>query len=155
MKIRGLTLLELVITLAIFTGLVLIGSKSFIFLTQKNERQILINNIKTAVQYSKIQAIIIGKSVYLTPLNLTENWSKGMMLVSFNEITKKMDVIHQWQWNLRYWNVNWIGVDSVNRIGLSQSPSHAISNGKFILDNWHTHEKVMITLNRLGRVKIG
>ncbi|KGP64445.1 pilus assembly protein [Legionella norrlandica] len=153
MKSKGFTLIEIVVTLAILSGLLFIGTKSLFSITQKNERQVLIDNIKTAIQYSKIQAISLGAPLHLTPLNSNENWSNGMALLKLNEASKKMELIYQWQWNSKHWNIDWHGVDSTNKITLSNNLAHAISNGKFILDNRLTHEKVTITLNRFGRVK--
>ncbi|HAT1772949.1 TPA: prepilin-type N-terminal cleavage/methylation domain-containing protein [Legionella pneumophila] len=155
MKIRGFTLLEVMFALALLVGLLLVSSWSFFSLIQKNERETLINNIKTAVQYSKIQAIHLGHPIYLIPLGSNENWAKGIVLAQFDQKSNKIELIHQWHWNSNSWNINWKGVDSNNRIIISNIPYRAMSNGKFILDNRRTNERVVVTLNRLGRVKVG
>lgn len=155
MKIRGFTLLETMLALALLVGLLLLGSWPFFSLIQKNEREMLINDIKTAVQYSKIQAIHLGNPVYLVPFGSNENWSGGMVLARFDQKSNKTELIHQWQWSVNSWNINWKGVDSTNRITISNIPNRAMSNGKFILDNRLTNEKVVVTLNRLGRVRVG
>lgn len=155
MKIRGFTLLEAVLALTLLVGLLLVGSWPFFSLIQKNERETLINNIKAAVQYSKIQAIHLGHPIYLIPLGSNENWSGGMMLAELNPKSNKTELIHQWQWSSNSWNINWKGVDSTHRIIISNIPNRAMSNGKFILNNRRTNEKVVVTLNRLGRVRVG
>lgn len=78
-----------------------------------------------------------------------------MVLAQFDQKSNKIELIHQWQWNSNSWNINWKGVDSNNRIIISNIPYRAMSNGKFILDNRRTNERVVVTLNRLGRVKVG
>ncbi|WP_426759970.1 pilus assembly FimT family protein, partial [Pseudomonas aeruginosa] len=77
MKITGFTLLETMLTLALLVGLLLLGSWSFFSLIQNNERETLVNSIKTAIQYSKIQAIHLGHPIYLLPFGSNENWSRG------------------------------------------------------------------------------
>ncbi|CZG10520.1 Tfp pilus assembly protein FimT [Legionella pneumophila] len=154
MKIRGFTLLETILALALLVGLLLLGSWSFFSLIQSNERETLINNIKTAIQYSKIQAIHLGHPIYLLPFGSNKNWSRGMVLAELNQKSNKTELIHQWQWSSNSWTINWKGVDSTHRIIISNIPNRAMSNGKFILDNRRTNEKIVMTLNRLGRVRI-
>lgn len=124
-------------------------------LIQNNERETLVNSIKTAIQYSKIQAIHLGHPIYLLPFGSNENWSRGMVLADLNRKSNKTELIYQWQWSSNSWNINWKGVDSNYRIIISNIPNRAMSNGKFILNNRRTNEKVVVTLNRLGRVRVG
>ncbi|HAT9193912.1 TPA: pilus assembly protein, partial [Legionella pneumophila subsp. pneumophila] len=152
MKITGFTLLETMLTLALLLGLLLLGSWSFFSLIQSNERESLVNSIKTAIQYSKIQAIHLGHPIYLLPFGSNENWSRGMVLAKLNRKSNKTELIYQWQWSSNSWNINWKGVDSNHRIIISNIPNRAMSNGKFILNNRRTNEKIVVTLNKLGRV---
>ncbi|HCX3484065.1 TPA: GspH/FimT family protein, partial [Legionella pneumophila] len=151
MKITGFTLLETMLTLALLLGLLLLGSWSFFSLIQSNERESLVNSIKTAIQYSKIQAIHLGHPIYLLPFGSNENWSRGMVLAKLNRKSNKTELIYQWQWSSNSWNINWKGVDSNHRIIISNIPNRAMSNGKFILNNRRTNEKIVVTLNKLGR----
>ncbi|HAT8608411.1 GspH/FimT family pseudopilin [Legionella pneumophila] len=155
MKITGFTLLETMLALALLLGLFLLGSWSFFSLIQNNERESLVNSIKTAIQYSKIQAIHLGHPIYLLPFGSNENWSRGMVLAILNRKSNKTELIYQWQWSSNSWNINWKGVDSNHRIIISNIPNRAMSNGKFILNNRRTNEKIVVTLNRLGRVRVG
>ncbi|HAT1738374.1 TPA: GspH/FimT family protein [Legionella pneumophila] len=155
MKITGFTLLETMLTLALLLGLLLLGSWSFFSLIQSNERESLVNSIKTAIQYSKIQAIHLGHPIYLLPFGSNENWSRGMVLAKLNRKSNKTELIYQWQWSSNSWNINWKGVDSNHRIIISNIPNRAMSNGKFILNNRRTNEKIVVTLNKLGRVRVG
>ncbi|HAT2008673.1 TPA: pilus assembly protein [Legionella pneumophila] len=155
MKITGFSLLETVLALALLLGLLLLCSWSLFSLIQNNERETLVNSIKTAIQYSKIQAIHLGHPIYLLPFGSNENWSRGMVLADLNRKSNKTELIYQWQWSSNSWNINWKGVDSNYRIIISNIPNRAMSNGKFILNNRRTNEKVVVTLNRLGRVRVG
>ncbi|HEO1465776.1 TPA: GspH/FimT family protein, partial [Legionella pneumophila] len=144
MKIIGFTLLETMLALALLLGLLLLGSWSFFSLIQSNERESLVNSIKTAIQYSKIQAIHLGHPIYLLPFGSNENWSRGMVLAKLNRKSNKTVLIYQWQWSSNSWNINWKGVDSNHRIIISNIPNRAMSNGKFILNNRRTNEKIVV-----------
>ncbi|MBI2785081.1 MAG: GspH/FimT family pseudopilin [Legionella longbeachae] len=154
MKTKGFTLLELLITTVIFIGLSLIGITSYSCLVHKNEQSTLVDELQRVIQYAKIQAIILGNPVYLVPLDASLNWSNGLILTTLNQKTEQMDLIYQWQWHHPQWNLNWVGVNSINKIIFSNNPAQAISNGRFILTNKYTKDKVTIILNRLGRLRV-
>lgn len=154
MKIKGFTLIEILITLICFVGLSLFSVISASFLKYKHEQQIIVDEIKTAIHYAKIQAVVRGRPVYLVPFDQEDNWSKGMKLTQYNDNKKAMDVLYQWEWHHPRWSITWNGVSSLNKITLSNSPGSAISNGKFVVSNPYTQEHMIIVLNRLGRIKI-
>lgn len=154
MKIKGFTLLELLITMTLFISLSIIGIGSYTYFLKKNEQKTIIDELRTAIQYAKMQAIILGSPVHLAPLDTSSNWSNGMVLNFVNKKTNKMERIHQWQWNHPRWFLNWEGVGSANRIGFSTYPGQAISNGRFILINKDNQEQVTLILNRLGRIRV-
>lgn len=154
MKIKGFTLLEVIVVLSLFICLSLFSINTLSLLREKNERQMIIDEIKMAIQYAKFQGINLGHTLYLTPVDPELNWSKGMELKQLNKITGQMELLHQWQWQHRHWNVSWLGANANTKILISNNPSHAISNGTFTLNNTKTKESVIILLNRLGRIKI-
>lgn len=149
---KGFTLLELVMTLALLTGLLLLGVISSSSLMSKNEGQILVNEIKTAIQYAKNQSINLGTTVYLAPLDSEDNWSKGMILSQFKN--NQIKVLNQWQWDHKYWSVTWKGAHSAKSISFSHQALHALSNGKFTLRNNYSQESIALILNRLGRIRL-
>ena len=153
MKIKGFTLLELLVILVLISGLALYCLTSFSGFTRKNEQQIILDEITAAVQYAKMQALTLGHPVYLTPLDPSLNWSRGIVLTHFNIKSNKMEPLYQWQWNYHNWNVNWFGIHLSKKITVSNNPVNAISNGKFIIANASSGERVTIILNRLGRMK--
>jgi Tfp pilus assembly protein FimT len=154
MKIKGITLLELLVTMLLLFGLSIIAIASYAYLLQKNEQQVIIDELKSAIRYAKIQAIIRGIPVSLIPLNNSLNWADGMVLSTLNKKTNKMELIYQWQWRHPYWRLDWSGVNTLNKISFSNNPTQAISNGRFTLINTKNHKQVAIILNRLGRIRI-
>ncbi|KTD50782.1 GspH/FimT family pseudopilin [Legionella quateirensis] len=154
MNIKGFTLIELVIVLVLITGLTILGVSSSTQLISKNEKQALIDDIRTIVQYARIQAVSLGHTVYLAPLDPAFNWSKGVALTRFNKKLSQDEVLHQWQWSYHHWTVNWSGVNAAHNIAFAHDTVHGISNGTFTLSNIRTHEKIKIIVNRLGRVRM-
>jgi prepilin-type N-terminal cleavage/methylation domain-containing protein len=155
MKIKGFTLLELLITLVLLVTLSTLSVVSYSYLLRKNEQQTIVDELRTAVQYAKIQALILGHPVTLAPLDASLNWSNGLVLSSWNKKTNKMEVLYQWQWHHPCWSLTWIGARSTDKVIFSNNPASAISNGRFTLMNPETHKTVVIILNRLGRIRIG
>ncbi|PWY55986.1 pilus assembly protein [Legionella qingyii] len=154
MKINGFTLLELLITMSVFIGLSIIGIGSYTYFVKKNEQKTIIDELRTAIQYAKMQAIILGNPVYLSPQDASSNWSKGIVLNFLNKKTNQMELIYQWQWSHPRWDLHWDGVSSSKKITFSTYPGQAISNGRFILMNLDTHEQTVVILNRLGRIRV-
>ncbi|MGC1182206.1 GspH/FimT family protein [Legionella sp.] len=153
MKIKGFTLLELLIILALIACLSVLGTASYSYLLRKNEQQVLVDELRTAVQYAKLQALILGKTVSLTPLDASLNWVHGMKLSTWNKKTNNSELLYQWQWHHPGWELTWSGARSSNRVIFSNNPTRAISNGHFTLLNADTRQNRVIILNRLGRIK--
>ena len=149
MNKNGFTLLELIFTISLASILLMYSFSSLFDLKQKNEREYLVNEIANAITYAKIQASASGHALLLSAKN--SNWSMGMELLMPNKV-KQNSLIHQWNWNINHWNVEWRGINGQKYINLSGN-TQAMSNGRFILTNNKTQEKVILYLNRLGRVK--
>ena len=147
MKIKGFTLIEVLIALICFAGLSLFGVISASFLKYKHERQIIVDEIQTAIHYAKIQAVTRGNPVYLIPFDQTDNWSKGMKLIQYNSKKNTIDLLYQWEWHHPRWSITWNGVSSLNKIILSNNPGSAISNGKFVISNPYTKEHLCTRQN--------
>lgn len=154
MKIKGFTLLELLITLVLLACLSALAAASYSYLLRNNEQQVIVDELRTAVHYAKIQALILGNPVALSPLDASLNWSTGMVLSTWSKKNNKMAILYQWQWHHPRWNLTWIGARSSERVLVSNNPASAISNGHFTLTNADTHQNVRIVLNRLGRIRI-
>jgi prepilin-type N-terminal cleavage/methylation domain-containing protein len=149
---KGHTLLEVLIALAIISAVTVLYVNSASVLVRKNEQQTLIDDIKNAIKYTRLNAITLGCPLYLEPIDPSRDWSKGMKLLKKN--ANKMELLHQWHWNHSNWSVSWVGGYSSKIIKVAHSPVNAISNGTFFLLNLKTHDRTKLVLNRLARVKL-
>lgn len=147
----GITFIECIIVLSLMVILSVFSISSWTSMRQNNERDVLINEIKTAIHYAKIQALNRGQPVVLLSLDKEQqDWSLGMLLT----LKKTQEILYQWRWHHHYWLVQWIGAQNTKAVVISDSPRHAMSNGKFILTNARTQERTMLVLNRLGRIDV-
>ncbi|MDR3442361.1 MAG: GspH/FimT family pseudopilin [Legionella sp.] len=154
MKLKGFTLIELMITVVVVAVLSTIGIASYTYLLRKNEQQTILDELRTAVQFAKIQAMITGRPVYLSPVDALSGWSNGLKLSALNQQTHKMDLLYQWQWQHPRWRLTWKGAQASDKIVVSNNPATAITNGRFSLVNVDSHQHVGIILNRLGRIRL-
>lgn len=154
MRAKGFTLLELIMALAMSACLYTIGVMSYSYFVQRNEQRVILDELKSVIEYAKMQALILGEPVYLIPLDASLNWSKGVALNTWNRKANNMVMHYQWQWNFHRWDLVWNGAYSANKIIFSPNPVSAISNGRFSLTNQDTHKKTEIILNRLGRIRV-
>lgn len=150
---KGFTLLELLIVLSIVGIISLFSMASYSLLLEKNEEQIIVDDIKSAIHYARIQAVSYGHQVTLTPLDAHSDWSKGIKITQLDKKTNKELVVHQWQWPRRKWSLIWSGVNS-EKIIFSNNPVNAISNGTFTLSSLPSKKKKIIVLNRIGRIRV-
>jgi Tfp pilus assembly protein FimT len=154
MKIKGFTFLELLITLSIVMILSIIGIASYSSLIQKNELQVIEDELRVAIDYAKIQSIMLEQTVSLSPLTSSLNWAEGAKLSVLNKKTGELRLLHQWQWQHSRWSIAWRGVRSSSSLNFSNHLTHAISNGQFSVVNLDTQQEVTMVLNRLGRVRV-
>lgn len=147
MKYNGFTLIELLFCILVSSILALCTSASWTYFKQKNEKDVLIAEIKNAIHYVKIIALNEAYPMNLSSIN--EDWSKGMRLKS----SQSRQLIHQWDWNHPHWTVRWYGLNGEHHIVLAGN-THAMSNGRFVLENRFTHEKIVLILNKLGRIRM-
>lgn len=150
MKKSGFTLIELLITLALIAILSLLSIASSTLFIRKNEQQVIVDEIRAAVQYAKLQAVNRGGEVFLSPLDQSLDWSRGVVLTEAN----KKEILYQWQWHHPHWVLSWSGVRSSHKITFSNNPINSISNGRFQLTHVDAKKPINIVLNRLGRIRI-
>lgn len=125
------------------------GGYSLGFLKNKNEKQRLVDELKTAMHYAKIQAISRGYSVSLVPIDPNLSWTKGMQLVRLHKKLNQIEVLYQWSWHYSNWNIDWKGVLS-QQIKFSPNPLNALSNGRWRIMNRYSKERFELVLNRIG-----
>ena len=154
MEKNAFTLIELLFTLTVIGIIATLSMVSSSHLIHKNEQQTIIDELKSAVQYAKIQALRLGKPVYLLPVDKQLNWSHGVKLILLNRNTNTQDLLYQLEWHHPHWSLVWSGMYSPNRIVFYSTPIKAISNGRFTLTNLTTKEQSILVVNRLGRVRL-
>lgn len=152
-RIKGFTLLELLIVLSILALISLFSMASYSVFLEKNEQQIIVDEIKSAVHYAKMEAVSHGHQVALAPLDIHSDWSKGIVMTQLDKKINKEIVVHQWQWSHRHWSLTWSGVNS-EKIIFSNNPVSAISNGTFTLASMRSKTQKVIVLNRIGRIRV-
>lgn len=144
--------MELLIVLALISIVALLCFSTSVLLVNKNEQQILLDELKNCIQHAKIHAIQSGHSLYLGPIDPSLNWAKGIKLMQFNK-DHQLKPLRQWIGSHSNWNLTWSGTDSSKLLQISNNPTNAISNGTFVLLNTRTQEQFYIRVNRLGRMR--
>lgn len=144
----GLTLSELLAALLILGVLLSFAMPWSYAFFQKNQLELVSNDIMNAVRQARNQALIHNKTVVLSPLD-PENWSKGMIL-SFDHAKK--DMIHQWQWHHSDLRIRWQGFQSKDYLTFASELRHMTCNGSFYLENARYHKQLII--NRLGHTHV-
>ncbi len=154
MRHKGFSLIELLVTLTFIAILALSSIGSFSYFVRKNEQQMILDELRTAVQFARIQAVNLESTLSLSPLDTSQDWAKGVVLRQLNHKTKIPELLYKWQWSHPHWVIEWSGIGSSHNIILANNPGNSISNGHFTLTNNQTKKQVILVLNRLGRVRI-
>jgi prepilin-type N-terminal cleavage/methylation domain-containing protein len=156
-KIKGFTLIEIISALVIL-GILCACTLSFLpLLLKKNQMTVIVDDIKHAVQYAKLDALSNLRTVILTPLDEEKNWSTGMILCEDNpnhHCGPEAIRIRQWQWHSPSVRVTWRGMESTNYLRITPTLVNRIASGHFIVKENHGSEMCLV-VNRLARVRDG
>lgn len=146
---RGISLIELIIALAIIALIASLSLPSLNVLIQKNQLENLSHDLKAALQFARLQAVLRGEKLCLNPQH---DWSSGMHLCVDNpeHRCRKNGILYQWQWFYHGLQVDWRGFLSKNYLLFSPNMGSNTLNGVFYLRNQSAEKKLVI--NRLGRV---
>lgn len=123
--------------------------------SQKNQLDVFTNEMKSAIQYAKLQSLMRGKKLVLRPVSSTNDWSAGMVLFVDNkthEYRSDKDIVHQWHWKEGAIQISWHGFQSSSFLVFTPALSSQSLNGTFVFEN-NVHEQKKLIINRLGRVK--
>ncbi|MFY7698289.1 MAG: GspH/FimT family protein [Legionella sp.] len=148
----GFTLLELLVVLVISLLVLFFSLATMRQFTEKNQVTSLIDQLKSAIYYARIQAVIIDKPLILRPL-LSNNWSKGAMLFIDNAshlCRENCQILQLWQWNVSE-DISWHGFQSQNYLLFTPDVSSQAVNGYFEIIQKNQHYKLI--LNRFGRIR--
>ena len=133
--------------MSIVTLLLLASISSTQPLATKNNREIIADEIKGAIEFLKLQSLLSGQDLILAPISNNHDWSDGMRLYRDKEL------LREWHWSSRHINITWQGFHSENYFLFSSDINSNILNGTFKLtDSDHNLSKLIV--NRLGRVRV-
>lgn len=153
-RIKGFTLIELLTCLAIAAGVLFFSVVLTKSIYNKNHFQRVTNEVKNIIQFAKLQALIQGKNLALTPLKNSQDWSKGMLLFVDNKLhryTGSATLIQAWHWPTSATKITWQGFQGSHYLLFSADIRHSAINGFFLLNNETQSHKLVI--NRLGRIR--
>ncbi len=117
-------------------------------LYQKNQMQVIQDEIKSAIRFAKMRALIEGKNLMLMPLSTSNDWSGGMQL----RVDNRAPPLFVWHWSSPQIQVNWHGFQSHHILYFAVDNNRNATNGYFLIQS-ATQPTIKLIVNRLGRVK--
>ncbi len=156
-KQSGFTLIEVITAIVIMGILCALTPSVLPLLLKKNQTLVIVDDIKQAVQYAKLEALSKAHTVILTPLSEDNRWSAGMVLCLDNpnhHCAKGDERIRQWQWHSPMVRVLWRGMESQDYLRITPTLVNRIASGHFIVKETHGSETRLV-VNRLARVRDG
>lgn len=152
----GFTLLELLLCLSLL-GIIAFFSLPYTpSLYKQNQLQTVTAEIKSAIHTAKMQALVVGKTLALTPLPDADDWSEGMLLFVDNakhQYTPHVKPLYEWHWKSAGTHVSWHGFQSKDYLLFATDLRSSTTNGYFVIKNAQQQAKLII--NRVGRVRNG
>src|SRR3569833_241544 len=129
---QGLTLVELMVTVAVMATIMAVGIPSYRYVTTSNRVSAEVNGLLLDLQFARSEALKQGRTITVCPASATltcagdTKWQNGWIVI--------MDINGNGQ------------VDSTNEAVLKTQPSFAANNDTFVSDN----SVQSITYNREG-----
>ncbi len=153
-KVAGLTLIELLLGLALMAIVLFFCNPFAESVFKKNQLELLVDEIKSAIHYAKTEVLLHGESLLLAPLAGSDDWSTGMMLFVDNKAHQYHEgskLIHEWHWRPSDFIISWQGFQSNQYLLFATDISRSAVNGHFLIKNNSLQHQLIV--NRLGRVK--
>lgn len=153
-KIKGLTFIELLISLILMGMIFLSGLFVWGKSSHKNHMKARAKEISMAIRFARNLALVKNLSLVLAPLPNEDNWSKGMILFVDNKThryTDKDKLIYQWQWSSASVQVIWHGFYSDHYLLFAAQLKHAATSGHFLIES-PLNDPIKLVVNRIGRV---
>ena len=151
---RGFSLIELITALIIFAILCAYSMSFMPSLHQKNQLQVMADEIQQAIHFAKIEALTKAHTVTLTPLSEQEDWSFGMLLFVDNKThsySPGISLIREWHWHSPGVHVTWKGFESTRYLRFSPDLMSRGCSGHFVVAD-NALNQIKLVVNRLGRV---
>jgi type IV fimbrial biogenesis protein FimT len=155
-KSLGLTLIECLLSLFLLSMLFMSALPSVSGLLQKNQMQVLQDDLKSAIFYARSQALIRNQPILLTPLSETNDWSEGITVFVDNETHRyasDSEILFQWHWSYSDVRVTYHGFQANQALRFVPEISQNAVNGYFLIQNQY-QQGIKVVINRFGRVRI-
>lgn len=147
---KGLTLIEVLLSLILMATVFFFAIPLSSALYQKNQIEVRVHDIEGAIRLAKTEALMRGESLMLMPCS-GEHWSSGIRVVAYHT-DHEPEVIYEWPWPASRVVVHWNGFQSKQYLLFSADVSHHAANGYFLITSPQSHS-VKLVINRLGRVR--
>lgn len=154
-RFQGFSLLELLVVLMIL-GIVSGYGLSFLpSLFNKNQHEVIADEIKQAIHFAKIEALTRDRVLTLSPISEDADWSTGMRLFEDNQMhhdTPKSMVVREWRWRRGSIKVTWQGFESKDYLRFTPDLLSRSANGCFLIQDGR-NQQIKLVVNRLARVR--
>lgn len=153
-RAAGFTLLELLLCLAMLAIITFFSSAYTPSLYKKNQLEAVAADIRSAIHTAKLQALVMGKTLALTHLPDTKEWSEGMLLFEDNakhQYTPNINPLYEWHWKFKDLHISWHGFQSKDFLLFATDLNSSLTNGSFDIQS--RGQQVKLAVNRVGRVR--
>lgn len=161
---RGISLIELMVTLLLLGILLMLGIPVGSNFMQRNRLSLASNEVFAALSYSRHYALTLGKTLVLTPScgvgNCGDDWSQGAILFADNDGSHHFNphdnLIQSWQWYAKDVLIIWDGFVSSQYIEFPADGINGAMSGTFSLCLRQRTDTIgnSIVVNRLGRARL-
>jgi len=161
---NGFTLVELIVTLAIFAILATVALPYFQEIKSKQEVNDITNKLISTVYFAKSQASLYHTNVVICPsLNRmncqTNQWSAGLLIFLDNNKNRQIDtgekIIYTESTDLKYGHLDWRGTLSVPSLTFQAENGLPIgSNGSFYYCSTFSEHHQKLVLSPMGHIRI-
>jgi Tfp pilus assembly protein FimT len=154
---KGITLIELMITLLICVILIVAAIPTYSYFSNKNALIVRQNEILLAIKFARKQSVLYGKPIVLSKHQQCDDWSCGMLLFvnnrGNNQFELNDELLHHWKWDKSKVLVKWKGFSSDDYIVFMPQLSNSLASGTFTL-SINEGKTSSITMNRFGRTRV-
>ncbi|OTG75153.1 fimbrial biogenesis protein FimT [Acinetobacter sp. ANC 4169] len=161
---NGFTLVELIVTLAIFAILATIAIPYFQEIKAKQEVNAITNKLISTIQLAKSQASIYHSNVVICPsqnkMNCqTNQWTAGLLIFLDSNKNRQIDtgekIIYTESTNLKYGHLDWRGTLNVPSLTFQAENGLPIgSNGSFYYCSIVSDHHQKLVLSAMGHMRI-